>query len=117
MHSMTLSSSGGSAGGREPNDPLVCHKLILKKVALSGEEDHDTFHEWFLDMADDFEILIPGSQVLLQDAEEKKEKYDMTSILSRGDSAHVTDVSRELLSPQEEDDRPGTRSAQSTERE
>ena len=95
---MTSSSSGGSGGGRKPNDPLVCHKLILNKVALSGEEDYETFDEWFIDMADDFEILIPGSKVLFREAKQKKEKFDMTSTLSRGDSAHVTNVSRELFS-------------------
>ena len=94
MHSLAASSSGGSGGGRKSNDPLVCHKLIFNKVSLSGEEDYDTFDEWFIDMADDFEILIPGSKPILQEAEKNMQHVTMSGMLARTDSALVTNISR-----------------------
>lgn len=38
-------SSSGTGGGRT-KDPLVTHKLLMNKVALTGEEDYDAFDEW-----------------------------------------------------------------------
>ena len=71
---------------------------MLNKVALSGEEDYDAFDEWFIDMADDFEILIPGSKKVLQEAERSREKITLEGILSRSDSGIANVISRELFS-------------------
>ena len=66
----SATSSGGS--GRKTGEPIVCHKLMLNKNPLSGEEDYDGFDEWYADMADDFEIILPGSKLIMQDAEKRK---------------------------------------------
>ena len=52
VHALASNSSGGTGGGgaRKSNEPIVCHKLMLNKVARSGEEDHDSFDVRFIDM-------------------------------------------------------------------
>ena len=98
MHAMTSSSTGSIGSGKKSSEPLVCHKLIVNKNSLSGEEDYEAFDEWYLDMADDFEILLPGAKALLKDAETNKERITMQGIMARPDSAFATIVSRELFS-------------------
>ena len=94
VHALASNSSGGSGGGggaRKSNEPIVCHKLMMNKVALSGEEDYDSFDEWFIDMTDDFEILMPGAKKILQDAEKSKERITLQGLLARGSRRRQSD--------------------------
>ena len=90
-------SSSGTGGGRT-KDPLVTHKLLLNKVALTGEEDYDAFDEWYSDMMDDFEILIPDSKRIMMEAEQDKSAITMTRLMSHSNPQLATHVSRELYS-------------------
>ena len=67
-------SSGGS--GRKTGEPIVCHKRMLNKNLLSGEEDYDGFDEWYADMADDSEIILHGSKLIMTNAEKKDNTHD-----------------------------------------
>ena len=99
LHSVASSSSGShGGGGKKPGEPIVCHKLMLNKNTLSGEEDYDSFDEWYIDMADDFEILMPGSKQILREAEQSKDRILIDEIMLRGNATLVTTVSRELFS-------------------
>ena len=90
-------SSSGSSGGR-PKEPLVTHKLMLNKTALTGEEDYDSFDEWYSDMLDDFEILMAGSKQIMVEAEKDQSPITMTRLLSHSSPQLATQVSRELYS-------------------
>ena len=83
---------------RKPNEPIACHKFIIKQVALSGDEDCDAFDEWFIDMTDEFEILMPGSKAILYAAKESRDRITIQGILARGDAAIAAIDSRELCS-------------------
>ena len=101
VHALASNSSGGTGGGggsRKSNEPIVCHKLMLNKAALSGEEDYDSCDHWFIDMADDFEILMPGAKRILQESKKSKERITLQGLLTRGDAAFATTISRELFS-------------------
>ena len=46
IETMHATSTGSSTGpGRKLNEPMVCHKVMLGKTSLSGEEDYDLFDE------------------------------------------------------------------------
>ena len=79
IHS-SASSSGGS--GRKTGEPIVCHKLMLNKNPLSGEEDYNGFDELYADMADVFEIILPGSKLIMQDAEKRKTPMTMNDTMN-----------------------------------
>ena len=64
--SQNSQSSGGSS--RRSNEPLVTHKLLMNKAPLDGSESHDVFDDWYNDMADDFELLLPGSKAIMKSA-------------------------------------------------
>ena len=89
-------SSSGSSGGR-PKEPLVTHKLMLNKTALTGEEGYDSFDEWYSDMLDDFEILMAGSKQIMVEAEKDQSPITMTRLLSHSQPQLATQVSRELF--------------------
>lgn len=77
VHALASNSSGGAGGGggaRKSNEPKVCHKLMLNKAALSGKEDYDYFDKWFIDMTDDFEILMPGAKKILPKSQRKAKR-------------------------------------------
>ena len=96
MHSQGSSSSTPS--GKKSSEPIVCHKLFLNKTPLSGEEDYDAFDEWYIDMGDDFEILMPGSKRLLQEAENSRVAISMRHMLDHDQPTLLMNVSRELFS-------------------
>ena len=54
--------------------------------------------EWYMDMGNDFEILMPGAKNLLQQAEVSTKPWRLEDLLARGDSTLATNVSRELYS-------------------
>ena len=96
---MHASNTGPSTGpGKKLHEPLVCHKLMLGKNSLSGEEEYDHFDEWYTDMADDFELLIPGSKKIMLEAEKQNTTITMDGILSHADAATALTTSRELFS-------------------
>ena len=82
--SQNSQSSGGSA--RRSNDPLVTHKLLINKAPLDGSESHDVFDDWYNDMADDFELLLPGSKAIMKLAEKSTEPCT-TDWMMRQDNA------------------------------
>ena len=101
VHALASNSSGGTGGGggaRKSNEPIKCHNIMLNKVALSGEDDSDSFDEWFIDMTDDFEILMPGAKKIITELEKSKQRITLQGLLTRSDAAFATTVSRELLS-------------------
>ena len=63
MHASSTRSSTGP--GKKLNGPTVCHKLMLGKTSLSGSEDYDLFDDWYANMSDDSELLIPGSKKIM----------------------------------------------------
>ena len=76
----SASSSGGT--GHKTGEPIVCHKLMRNKNPLSGEEDYNGFDEWYADMADVFEIILPGSKLIMQDAEKRKTPMTMNDTMN-----------------------------------
>ena len=93
----TSSSTSGSSGKRT-NEPLVTHKLFINKTPLDGTETHDVFDEWYADMADDFELLMPGSKVIMMAAEKSKEVCTTDWMMKQDNPGLACATSRELYS-------------------
>ena len=94
--SQNSQSSGGSA--RRSNEPLVTHKLLLNKASLDGSESHDAFDDWYNDMADDFELLLPGSKALMKLAEKSTEPCTTDWMMRQENAGLACTTSRELFS-------------------
>ena len=69
---------------------------MLIKTALTGEEDYDSFDEWYSDMVDDFEILMAGSKQIMMEAEKDPHPITMQRLLSHSSPSLATQVSRKL---------------------
>ena len=93
----SASATSSSGSGRKQGEPIVRHKLMLNKTLLSGEEDYDGFDEWYADMADDFEMILPGSEVIMQNAEKRSSPMTINDIMSLNNSALGLTTSRELF--------------------
>ena len=70
----------------------------MNKQPLTGSEDTEAFDDWYQDMENDFELIIPGSKVIMRQAEGNPAPITMHSMLSGEDSDLVSKVSRELYS-------------------
>ena len=70
--SSVTSSGGGGSGPKRTAEPLVTHKLFMNRTALEGSETQEAFDEWYMDMTDNFELLIPGAKALMNKAENQK---------------------------------------------
>ena len=70
----TMTSSTSSSGTQAPrtSEPIVVHKLIINKPQLSGSETFEQIDEWYMDMANDVEMIIPGAKAILKEAENPK---------------------------------------------
>ena len=95
-----VSSSGNSSGSQRSrtDEPIVVHKLIINKTALSGTESFEAIDEWYEDMATDVEMIIPGAKAILQDAEKMKRPILTEDILGHAKSVLMSRVSREMYS-------------------
>lgn len=94
--SQSNQSSGGS--GRRSNEPLVIHKLLMNKAPLDGTESHDVFDDWYNDIADDFELLWPGSKAIMKLAEKSNVQCNVDWMMQQENSGLTCNVSRELFS-------------------
>ena len=56
------------------------------------------FDEWYADMSDDFELLIPGSKKIMMEAETQSQPITMDGILMHANSSLALTTSRELFS-------------------
>ena len=82
-------SSGGISSGSQRSrteEPIVVHKLMINKTALSGTESFEAIDEWYEDMANDVEMIIPGAKAILQEAEKMKSPVDTDYILKHSKS-------------------------------
>ena len=70
---------------------------MMNKTQLSGEEDYDGFDEWYADMVDDFEIILPGSKAIMQNAEKRTSPMTIDDMMSLSNSALALTTSRELF--------------------
>ena len=71
---------------------------MLGKTSLSGEEAYDLFDEWYTDMSDDFELLIPGSKKIMMEAEKHSRPITTDAFLTHANSSLALTTSRELFS-------------------
>ena len=94
--SQNSQSSGGSS--RRSNEPLVTHKLLMNKVPLDGSESHDVFDDWYNDMADDFELLLPGSKAIMKLAERSLVQCNTEWMMQQDNAGLTCNVSREMFS-------------------
>lgn len=100
LATMQATSSSGAPGGgmRRSNEPLVTHKLFMNKTVLDGTENMEVIDDWYTDMADDFEIVMPGSKIIMQTAEKSDEKCDNTWMMRQNNPSLTCALSRELYS-------------------
>ena len=88
--------SGGISSGSQRSrteEPIVVHKLIINKTALSGTESFEAIDEWYEGMANDVEMIIPGAKAILQEAEKMKSPVDTDYILKHAKSMLMSRVS------------------------
>ena len=100
LATMQATSSSGAPGGgmRRSNEPLVTHKLFMNKTVLDGTENMEVIDDWYTDMADDFEIVMPGSKIIMRTAEKSSEKCDNTWMMRQSNPSLTCALSRELYS-------------------
>ena len=100
LATMQATSSSGAPGGgmKRSNEPLVTHKLFMNKTVLDGTENMEVVDDWYTDMADDFEIVMPGSKIIMQTAEKSDEKCDNTWMMRQNNPSLTCALSRELYS-------------------
>ena len=100
LNSMIGTGGGSSSTGSRsrPDEPIVVHKLIINKPALSGTESFEAIDEWYEDMTTDIEMILPGAKAILQEAEKMKRPIMPSDLLGHDQSALATRVSREMYS-------------------
>ena len=98
LASAQTSSSSSGGPSKRTNEPMVTHKLFINRTPLDGNETHDVFDEWYVDMADDFDLLMPGSKVIMMAAEKSKEACDYDWMMRHANSGLTCAVSKELYS-------------------
>ena len=77
---------------------MVTHKLLINKTSLDGSESHDVFDDWYTDMADDFELLMPGAKAIMKLAERSKEICNTEWMMKQDNAGLTCSISRELYS-------------------
>ena len=96
--SATSSTSSPGMSGKRTNEPMVTHKLLINKTSLDGSESHDVFDDWYTDMADDFELLMPGAKAIMKLAERSKEICNTEWMMKQDNAGLTCSISRELYS-------------------
>ena len=96
--SAKFSSSGPGGGGGRSSEPIVTHKLMMSKAPLTGSEDIEAFDDWYEDMANDFELLIPGAKLIMQEAEKDAGPITLQKIRAHQNPDLALKISRELFS-------------------
>ena len=91
-------SASSPGGGSRSSEPIVTHKLMMTKQPLTGSEDIEAFDDWYEDMANDFELLIPGAKLIMQEAEKSTGPITLQKIRSHSNPELCLKVSRELFS-------------------
>ena len=80
-------STGGGGGGLRKGEPLVTHKLIAPKERPTGNETFEAIDDWYEEMRMDVDLIMPGSQVIMEWAEKRPRQSRRRSFL-RGMIAH-----------------------------
>ena len=74
----------------------MTHKLMFTKVPFNETEDFDAIDDWFTDMENDFEILIPGAKDLMKWAEKSRQEITAQLLLSETKSSSALSLCSEL---------------------
>ena len=96
--SATSSTSSPSMSGKKTNEPMVTHNPFINKTSLDGSESHDVFDDWYTDMADDFQLLMPGAKAIMKLAERSKEICNTEWMVKQDNAGLTCSISRELYS-------------------
>ena len=105
-------SSGGPS--KRSNEPLVTHKLLMNKAPLDGTESHDMFDDWYNDMADDFELRLPGSKAIMKLAEKSNEQCNTDWMMRQENAGLACTVSTTICVVEAEKKPEGKESVEST---
>ena len=97
LSTMSASSGGSGSYASKMSEPFVVHKLILNKTPLSGSESFEQIDEWYSDMANDIELIMPGSKKILKEAERSPVVITQAAIMARDDQVFVSRLSREMF--------------------
>ena len=94
---MQMQQGGGQTGsGPRSTDPLVTHKLIIRKNKITGDEEFTVIDSWIKELETDLEIILPGAKAIMVQAQKSQHIIDSPQLLSHANAALATKISREL---------------------
>ena len=81
-------------------EPLVTHththKLIAPKERLSGNEAFEAVDDWYEEMRMHVDLVMPGSQVITEWAEQETTSITQERLLARHDASMAVPFSLEM---------------------
>ena len=89
-------TSSASFGGAKTEDQQATHKLLANVARISGSETYKALDDWYAETKVNTDLIIPGSKLILDWAEQMHEEITQQHITSRQDSLIASRLTKEL---------------------